>query len=563
MLLTIFLLVILAFLLIPKPFSWVLKRLMLFLLAAGCVLALGTVFGNPGQQRLTVTALDQKNENAEGTEIWLSKVIIEGKEYEAQSFFTGSWLADEGWLKWRSYDKDAGDHRTLTASIPQGGNIQLVFDTCKWRGLAKIEVNGKSFTVDTYDRQDKPGTQTQIFAVNTEASFFSLTRKGVLRLIIVCLTAAAALCTGVRALRRKKQGLPVFQTELKPGGGRELWLDVLKLVSAFFIVQIHIINPEYQSDFGSAGWWSTHFLYVIPRFSVPLFMMISGVLLFGREIPIEKALKKGGKTVVLLFVWNFIYLIISRFSWNEDDIWRQILTIPVKQFSGHLWYIYFLVWMYLFSPILSAMYRVLSVKQRLYFVILTLIAPGILDLYNSWFGFGGASPIQSWQLYLVPSYAGLMVLGRLLYDEAGRFKYIWLCGLVFTLAGFAGAFFLTAAYCKTYGASHDLFISENRLFIVLFAAGVFLMAKSISQRLNSMPQKAAQMVSYLSKRSLGIYLFHCILPTLLPQLPYFESLLAESHYSFYTLLRVCVYFVISVYCVVLMSEIPVLKKTVM
>ena len=562
--LTIFLLVVLAFLLIPRPFPWILKRLGLLVLAAGFVLAVGLAFENSSQLTLTLTALDQKNESAEGTEVWLEKVIIDGQEHDPRDLFTGDWLAEEGWLKWRSYDKDAENHHTLTAILRRGGKLQLVFDSCKWRGMVKNEADGRSYTLDTFAPTDKPRTKTQTFELKTEATFFQINRSGLLRILIVCLTLTAALFMGVRTLKRKRQGLPVFQSELKTDGSRELWLDVLKIISAFFIVQIHTVGSGYQSNFGAAGWWPAHFLNVVPRFAVPLFMMISGALLFGREIQLDKALKKAGKTIILLLFWNLVYLMINRLSWNKDDIWQQILAIPVKrQFSGHLWYIYFVVWMYLFSPILSVLYRVLNVKQRLYFVVLTLIVPGVLDLYNSWFGFGGASPIQSWQLYMVPSYAGLMLLGRLIYDEAGRFGHAGLCGLLFTLTGFAGAFFLTAAYCKEHGSSHDLFISENRLFIVMYAAGVFLLGRSVSQGLDQMPQKTAQMTVYLSKRSLGIYLFHCVLITLLPQLPYFEPMLAESHYSLYTLLRVCVYFVISVYCVILMSEIPVLKKTVM
>ncbi len=564
-LITIFLTSALVILLVPKPFRWTLKRLFLLFLIAALTMAIGVVFARTAETAVTITALKEKNESAEGTEIWLQKVIVDGEEYAPDELFSGDWAKEDGWLKWRAYDKDADSKRKLTGSIPRGSEIQLVFDACKWRGLAELETERGSYTIDTFAPTDKPKTQIKIFDFSTPPQIHKVSGKVVLQTVIAGLTALAICSMAIKAAIRKRKGMPLVPAESKGLEKREIWLDVLKIVSAFFIVQIHTVGGGYQSSFGSDGWWTVHFLNVIPRFAVPVFMMISGVLLLGREIPIGKAAKKAGKAVVLLVGWNLVYLLLNRLLRdNNADVWKEILAIPVKrQFSGHLWYIYFLVWMYLFNPVLSSLYRALSVRERCFFVLITLLIPGALDLYNSWYSFGGASPIQSWQLYMVPSYAGLMVLGRLLYDEAGKIRFKWLLGMFCTVVGFSGAYFLTAAYCKTRGASSDLFMSENRLFIVIFAMGVFLLAAALSGWLNGMSGGGKRVIVFISKRSLGIYLFHVIPIWTMSKIPIFDELLSSSHSAVYTLLKCGVYFLISIYCVAAMSEIPVLKKAVM
>ena len=379
------------------------------------------------------------------------------------------------------------------------------------------------------------------------------------------LTLTAAFFVLLEAWKRKNQGPPIVDKTEKVEDSREIWLDLLKVVSAFFIVMIHAVGSGYQKTFGTGVWRAFLILNVLPRFAVPVFMMVSGALMLGKEISIKKAVRKAGKTAFLLVVWNLFYLFLRCALWGEmDNLWQQIFAIPVKrQFSGHLWYIYFLVWMYLFAPVLGSLYRALSRNKRFYLVCITLLVPGVLDLYNNWFSFGGQTLLASYQLYMVPSYVGLMVLGRLIYDEFSKVRYAGLVGMCMSIIGFGGTVLLTECYCKLEGKASDLLISENKLLIVLFSTGIFLLAASQSARLVQMPKKGKCLVVFLSKRALGIYLFHAMVIWLLPTFRFAEHTFTCSSSAMEALLCIILYYVISVYCVSAMSKIPLIREFVM
>ena len=555
---------VLGILLISKPVHWGWKRLAQLALLSVFALAAVVLFRDT-TSTLTLTALNEKNEKSEATEVWLTSVIANGEKIAPEKLFSGDWVREAGCLKWRSYAPDADLHRTLTAKISGGESIQLFFDSCKWRGRVRIDCGKGSTVLDTYDANDQPGTKTLSFDVSAPAEVKQFNSRQALFLGIAGLTLAAVFFMLLDAWKGKKKGLPVFNSEECTVGNREIWLDILKVVSGFFIVMIHSVGAGYQKTFGTDAWTGFLILNVLPRFAVPVFMMESGVLMLGKEIPLEKALRKAGKAVILLVFWNVFYMSLRQVMLeNSESLWHQIAAIPVKrQFSGHLWYIYFLVWMYLFAPVLSTLYRAMTKTARIYFVCITLLVPGVLDFYNSWFSLGGQTALESFQLYMVPSYAGLMVLGRLLYEEVSNIRYAHLVGLGVTALGFGNALFLTFSYCKAHNRAAEPFIYENKLFAVLFAAGVFLLFASQAEKMKCLPEPVKCFVVYLSKRALGIYFFHQVAIWALPNFEFAGITIDCTHNAFEALLCITLYYVISAYCVAAMSKIPILKKLTM
>ena len=369
----------------------------------------------------------------------------------------------------------------------------------------------------------------------------------------------------LEARKRKNKGLSIVDKTEKVGDSREIWLDLLKVISAFFVVMIHAVGQGYKDTFGTELWTGFLVLNVLPRFSVPAFMMISGALMLGKKVPIKKALQKTEKAVMLLFMWNVFYMLLQRMLWgSSESIWHQLAAIPVaRQFSGHLWYLYFLVWMYLFTPILGSFYLSMSRKYRIYFVLITLAVPGILDLYNNFFSFGGQTLLGASQLYMAPGYAGLMVLGRLLYDEISSIRYAGLIGLGLIVLGFGGALFLTAIYCNTRHIVAEPFTPESKIFPVLYAAGVFILAASQSAHIAQLNEAAKRFIVFLSKRAVGVYAFHCAIQWILQDITIGGIVFNRANSVPQALVCIVLYYVISVYCVSAMSKIPLIREFVM
>ena len=309
---------VLGILLISKPVHWGWKRLAQLALLSVFALAAVVLFRDT-TSTLTLTALNEKNEKSEATEVWLTSVIANGEKIAPEKLFSGDWVREAGCLKWRSYAPDADLHRTLTAKISGGESIQLFFDSCKWRGRVRIDCGKGSTVLDTYDANDQPGTKTLSFDVSAPAEVKQFNSRQALFLGIAGLTLAAVFFMLLDAWKRKKQGLPAFAHAENVDDKREIWLDVLKVVSAFFVVMIHAVGQGYKDTYGTELWTGFLVLNVLPRFAVPVFMMVSGALMLGKEVPIKKALKKAEKSVLLLFTWNLFYMILQRMLWGSSE----------------------------------------------------------------------------------------------------------------------------------------------------------------------------------------------------------------------------------------------------
>lgn len=203
------------------------------------------------------------------------------------------------------------------------------------------------------------------------------------------------------------------------GRAREVWLDVLKVLSAPLIVLIHTVGSGYSGvDLQTRGWLGYLFLNVLPRCAVPIFIMVSGALLLGREMSIQKAWRKARIALVLLVFWNGVYIFAQAVIWKPDmAIWKEFLLLPIRRGpTGPLWYSYFLVWLYLFSPITSVLYQRLTDQQRRYFVLITVVIPGVLDFFIKYLDVDSTAILPRTSLYMVLPYLGMMFVGRMIYE---------------------------------------------------------------------------------------------------------------------------------------------------
>ena len=106
---------------------------------------------------------------------------------------------------------------------------------------------------------------------------------------------------------------------------RKHWIDYLRVIAIIAVITIHSTTPFYAkfNEIGMLGWWLANLLNSASRFAIPLFVMISGSLLLGREITIgEFYKKKAVRLLPALFVWNFFYLGLNLLysGINENDV---------------------------------------------------------------------------------------------------------------------------------------------------------------------------------------------------------------------------------------------------
>lgn len=95
---------------------------------------------------------------------------------------------------------------------------------------------------------------------------------------------------------------------------RKIYCDYLRLIATFAVVVLHVSASNwYGADVHGLAWQSFNFYDSATRWSVPIFVMISGALFLGREIPIKKIYSKYIlRLVIAFFTWNLFYAIVTQ-----------------------------------------------------------------------------------------------------------------------------------------------------------------------------------------------------------------------------------------------------------
>src|SRR5665647_202082 len=131
---------------------------------------------------------------------------------------------------------------------------------------------------------------------------------------------------------------------------KTFWFDNLRVIATIGVIFIHV-SSDYQPSSGIISmydFWIGNIFDSATRFSVPIFVMLSGALLLPKDYGTGIFLKKRLLRLLLPFVfWSFIYILNSLY-WRVQDgeklhfieTTKNILMQFRDGSSLHFWYIY-------------------------------------------------------------------------------------------------------------------------------------------------------------------------------------------------------------------------------
>lgn len=275
------------------------------------------------------------------------------------------------------------------------------------------------------------------------------------------------------------------------------WIDTLRAIGAISVILLHSTVSLVNKFDLSTDWWIAHILNSITRFAVPIFLMISGVLLLGRNYTIKEFLTKRLVRVLLPFLlWSIVY-----FVW-KNNFSGEILSYGIAFFKQmkvgleyHLWYVYMILGVYLFIPIINTWVKNATKNEILYYLIIwfAVILIG-LPIVNKLY-----SRID---LRYFTGFLGYIILGYFLYRFAKNYSKIGLA--IIFLGSTLATIFLSYYYSLHQGAFAGLFYDYLSPNVIIAASSLFLLFKGsvIKSPLLS------KIINISSKYSYGIYLSH-------------------------------------------------------
>jgi len=293
---------------------------------------------------------------------------------------------------------------------------------------------------------------------------------------------------------------------------RRTELDLCRILGCLMVLVIHAGAEIYQRcPIDDPDFILLNFISTAVRGGVPIFFMLSGALMLGREqLDVKSFLKKHALYLTgIFFLWSFIYAVLSRLvSGNFGTLYNFLYSVVAGHY--HMWFIPAMVICYLFMPPAHALIHGRRLDARymlgLFFGLVLLTANMNLTpdtapiLHKITLNFS-----LDWLGYM-----GYVIWGWWLTTRKLPKKTVWLAPAVFLLCAI-----ITAAadqWYSGYKAEADGWLfSYFSLPNFIQATAVFCFFLSLKGR----KFKRAKLIGMLADCTLGVYLIHPMMINLL------------------------------------------------
>lgn len=257
--------------------------------------------------------------------------------------------------------------------------------------------------------------------------------------------------------------------------GRIAYLDYLRLFAAFSVVVLHTAAQNWyindKTELKTLNWLVFNFYHTVVRWAVPVFVMISGALFLGRNIPVKKIFGKYIFRLLLAFLfWNYIYVICR----NDNYIFILIG-------EPHMWFIPVMMGLYLFIPVFNQIVKNATLLKYVLRIcaVLTFALPFIKRLFIDFAPFFEARILEgkipeethffdnSFLIYALYFLLGYYI-SKTDFSLKTR-KLIYIIGFI----SFSSTFFLQLRHSFTRGIASGIYYNSGYLNIFLQSVAVF------------------------------------------------------------------------------------------
>ena len=292
------------------------------------------------------------------------------------------------------------------------------------------------------------------------------------------------------------------------------YIDVARCIAILCVVACHAIEIDYyfvrfgKIEFNTASWIFQNVIFTIGRLGVPLFLMITGALMLGREYSIKKFYLHSFLPILATTeIWIVInYIFVNYDCFSKRDLLKEILFLKAPEMN-HMWYMPMILGFYLIIPFLSKAIKGCSIKSILFPLIVSGIVFWCIPFFNAFAGevFVNLSDVaMSIDVsFLGGGYAAYIIIGYYIAKE-GLLEKIKSWGLIIVGCVAFAANSIFAYYFLNNQLFHtDLFGYYQSPFILILGIVVFEFIRRYLDR-------ESRMVKIIARYSFGIYLLHNI-----------------------------------------------------
>lgn len=312
-------------------------------------------------------------------------------------------------------------------------------------------------------------------------------------------------------------------------------VNIIRTLACMLVVFLHSASP-YTGAINKLPplYWSIDNIYhSFSRICVPLFIMLSGSLILGKQENYKHFFKKKFTKILIPFIaWLTIYYLWGFISFKNGSIVFELQKLSLKKFiimiiQGqtyyHLWYLYMLIGLYFATPLIKKLINSFDKFDVRYFfylwIIFSSIIPFVTGIYKIYFK-------QTINLAIgvpiVSGYMGYYILGYYLRKRnyyKRTIKVLWFLFTVSSILTTLGTYLIS----HKANAFKDTFYSYTSPTVIAQSVSMFIILNYYGERYNdSIPAIIKYLLFKFSEISFGIYLIH----------PLFLDMLKNNYFGF-------------------------------
>jgi len=301
----------------------------------------------------------------------------------------------------------------------------------------------------------------------------------------------------------------VTKTARVPRAHRLSGVDTGRLVAIVLVVAQHISGPLAQA--GDAAppsvWLFGLTVQSIARFSVPLFVMLSGALMLrpSDESAADFYVRRFHRVALPALVWILIYYAFTYLylghTFQADEV---VLGLLRGRPYNHLYFIYLILGLYAFTPILRTAIRSLTVAQFNLLVGLTVGWVMVDTAIRAAVGLTWTNSALTWSVAFIGYYLlGYRLLGkRLSRGETWAAIGLWLLAAAATIA------LLVVVDGTPFERYSAVLSSVFSPFVFVMAAASFVLMPPLEWWIRERSARLGRALPLLAGLTFGVYLMH-------------------------------------------------------
>ncbi len=294
-----------------------------------------------------------------------------------------------------------------------------------------------------------------------------------------------------------------------------VYADILRIAAAFSVVLLHVAGARVICEpIGGARFLCAVFYDCVTRWSVPLFIMLSGMLFLKKDkkINIKTLYTKNIFRLFTAFVfWSYVYNLYTSYA-QCKNIKEALITafFEIPKGAMHTWFLFVIAGLYVVLPFIKKMTQAMTKREAEYFIFLSFLLTFVTKSLSSFEIFVPYTEyVQRFEINLVLGYVGLFVAGWYIdkFEHTKAFRaFVYLAAIV----GFLYMFVTTVYFSIKRGVVADEFMSFKSVGAFAMAFGVMMLFKQLFAK-KKFSAKTKSNLKYYSGYTFGIYLIHELL----------------------------------------------------